>query len=133
MFSSSRIRCVASAVVFPSYFHSCICWVYIVIGTANPLPKKLAAKKNYASNPLPKELENWYRRHLSMVRHSHYYQSIVHRRAARLLHHALHQVRENLKNKVYRMQNKQKISSAKEAHYAIKEPNLDTKDVCQGH
>ena len=86
-------------------------------------------QRKTASNPLPKK---WYRRHCSIVlqhRHSHYYQSIMHRIAARLLHHALHRVRENLKNKVYRMQNKQKISSAKKAHYAIKEPKLDMKQM----
>ena len=99
-----------------------------------PLPKKLAAKKNYASNPLPKKLgmKKWYRKHRSIVlqhRHSHYYQSIMHRRAARLLRHALHRVRENLKNKVYRMQNKQKLSSERRARYALTEPKLDMKQM----
>ena len=113
--------------------------------TLNPLPKKLAAKNKYASNPLPKKLamQKWYvcklhqknladkkrYRNHSLMLQKQYYQSIVHRRAARLLHHALHRVRENLKNKVYRMQNKQKISSAKKTHYAIKEPKLDTKQM----
>ena len=62
-------------------------------------------------------------------RRSRYYRSVVHNRAARLLHHSLHRVRENFKNKVYRMQNKLKISSAKKAHYAIKEPKLDMKQM----
>ena len=100
---------------------------------SNPLPKKLAAKKNYASNPLPKKLgmKKWYRKHRTIVlqhRHSHYYQSIMHRRAARLLHHALHRVRENLKKQSVPMQNK-KLSSERRARYALTEPKLDTKQM----
>ena len=112
---------------------------------SNPLPKKLAAKNKYASNPLPKKLamKKWYVRNLHQKnlahkkryrKHCHiiqkkYYQSIVHRRAARLLHHALHRVRENLKNKVYRMQNKQKLLPERRARYALTEPKLDTKKL----
>ena len=55
--------------------------------------------------------------------------SIVHRRAARLLHHALHWVRENLKNKVYRMQHKQKLIPERRARYALMEPKLDRKQM----
>ena len=53
----------------------------------------------------------------------------MHRRAARLLHHALHRVRENLKNKVYHMQNKQKLLPERRARYALTEPKLDTKQL----
>ena len=96
---------------------------------SNPLPKKLAAKKNYTLNPLPKKLgmKKWYRKHHSIVLQHRHSQSIVHRRAARLLHHAFHWVRENLKKKVYLMQNKQKLLPR--AHYALTEPKLDRKQM----
>ena len=77
-------------------------------------------------------MKKWYRRLRSIVlqqKHSRYYKSLVHRRAARLLHHALHRVRENLKNKVYRMQNKQKLLSERKARYALTEPKLDRKQM----
>ena len=101
---------------------------------SNPVLVKLAAKKSYASNPVLKKLgmKIWYRRHRSIVlqqKHNRYYQSLVHRRAARLLHYALHRVRENLKNKVYRMQNKQKLLPERRARYALTEPKLDRKQM----
>ena len=65
---------------------------------SNPLLMKSASKKNYASNPKQNKLgiKKWYRKHRSIVlqhKHSRYYQSIVHRRAARLLYHSLNRVK----------------------------------------
>ena len=62
-------------------------------------------------------------------RRSQYYASRMCRRAARLLHHALHRSRENVKNKLYRKKNKQGISIAKKACYALNEPKMDTREA----
>ena len=55
--------------------------------------------------------------------------SLVCRRAARLLHHALHRSRENAKNKLYHKKNKQSISIARKARYALNKPKTDTREV----
>ena len=46
-----------------------------------------------------------------------------------MLHHPLHRSRENAKNKLYRKKNKQSISIAKKARYALNEPKMDAREV----
>ena len=103
---------------------------------SNPEPKKRAVSKRYTSNPEAKNKlhRQWYSKHCSAVlqkRCRHYYASIKRRRAARLLHHAVHRSRENAKNKLYRNQNKEIIliaKTAKRARYVLTEPKLDVKE-----
>ena len=100
---------------------------------SNPDPKKRAVKNRYASNPDPKKraVMKGYRKHRFAVlqkRRSQYYTAITTRRKARLLHHALQHSRENVKNKLYRKKNEQRISIAKKARYVLTEPKLDVKE-----
>ena len=94
----------------------------------------MAMKSRYASNPEVKKLMvktryNANRSGVLLRRRSQYYASRMCRRAARLLHHALHRSRENAKNKLYRKKNEQSISIAKKARYALNEPKMDTREV----
>ena len=66
----------------------------------------------------------WYSKHCSAVlqkRKHDYYASITCKRAARLLHHAVHRCRENAKNKLYHNEKKIRASiankTAKRARY----------------
>ena len=91
-------------------------------------------KSRYASNPevkksMVKTRYNANRSGVLLRRRSHYCASRMCRRAARLLHHALHRSRENAKNKLYRKKNKQSISIARKARYALNEPKMDTREV----
>ena len=100
---------------------------------SNPDPKKRAVNARYASNPDPKKraVMKGYRKHRFAVlqkRRSQYYTAITARRKARLLHHALQRSRENVKNKLYRKKNKQRISIAKKARYVLTEPKIDVKE-----
>ena len=94
----------------------------------------MAMKSRYASNPEVKKLmvKTRYNANRSGVlprRQSQYYASRMCIRAARLLHHALHHSRENAKNKLYHKKNKQSISIAKKARYALNEPKMDTREM----
>ena len=85
----------------------------------------------YASNPDPKKraVKKGYRKHrFNVLQKRQYYTAITARRKARLLHHALHRSRENVKNKLYRKKNKQRISIAKKARYVLTEPKIDVKE-----
>ena len=86
---------------------------------SNPEAKKLMVKTRYNAN----------RSGVLLRRRSQYYASRMCRRAARLLHHALHRSRENAKNKLYRKKNKQSISIAKKARCALNQPKMDTREV----
>ena len=95
---------------------------------------KSSMKSRYASNPevkksMVKTRYNANRSGVLLRRRSHYYASRMCRRATRLLHHALHRSRENAKNKLYRKKNKQSISIARKARYALNEPKMDTREV----
>ena len=73
----------------------------------NPEPKKIAARDRYATNPEPKKVaaSKRYTKYRSVILErlrTQYYSSIMRRRAARLLQHARHRLRENAKNKAYR-------------------------------
>ena len=73
---------------------------------SNPEPKRWAVQSRYAPNPevkksMVKTRYNANRSGVLLRRRSHYYASRMCRRAARLLHHALHHSRENAKNKLY--------------------------------
>ena len=90
-------------------------------------------KSWYASNSglQKRAVKRGYSKHRFAVlqkRRSQYYTAITARRKARLLLHALQRSRENVKNKLYRKKNKQRISIAKKARYVLTEPKIDVKE-----
>ena len=90
----------------------------------------MAARARYASNPQSgntaanKQYAKYQRAILQRLKT---YPSIVRRRAARLLHHARHWLKENAKNKAYRQTNRQSILSARRGRYVLMEPKMDVK------
>ena len=104
---------------------------------SNPESWKRAVSKWCAANPGTQKRKNrmWYSKYCSAVlqkRKHDYNASITCKRAARLLHHAVHRCRENAKNKLYHNEKKIRASiankTAKRARYVITEPNLDVQE-----
>ena len=102
----------------------------------NPEAKKRAVSKRYTANPEANCFlhRQWYSKHCSAVfqkRCRHYYSSVKKPLASRLLRHAVNRSRDNIKNKLYRNQNKERILIAKtrkRSRYVLTEPKIDVKE-----
>ena len=99
---------------------------------SNPERKRVEVRARYAANPKHKKLivNKWCMKHQSAIlqrRKNTYYASIMHRRAARLLHHGLHRERKEQAVPTAKQAN---IMIAQRARYVPTAPRLDVKETC---